>query len=196
MNLTCWFGVWEGYGDLDILPQPLLGQERLDLPHRRYLLYRGTVRDALRFVPALGRTPNLWWPEDHSWFVASEVDLDWTYVAGPLDTISGLLAETRLETRPVELDDSCVYELGEPYQAIVAEAARALRDQGSCTISTPLGTIDGRLAGSGAGPRLEIERQQSSGYGSGRSRTLIGPGQPDHLESHLGMALKMLTQNP
>ncbi len=28
------------------------------------------------------QTPNLWWPEDRAWFVATEIDLAWTYVGG------------------------------------------------------------------------------------------------------------------
>ena len=47
---------------------------------------------------------NLWWPQDRAWFVATEIDLAWTYVGGPTGLIGQLLAETRIEARPAAPD--------------------------------------------------------------------------------------------
>jgi len=42
-------------------------------------------------------SPNLIWPADRSWFVASEIDLDSTFVGGSTALINELLADSRLE---------------------------------------------------------------------------------------------------
>ncbi len=40
----------------------------------------------------------MWWPNDRSWFVASEIDFYWTYVGGPEELIESIRADNRLET--------------------------------------------------------------------------------------------------
>jgi hypothetical protein len=44
---------------------------------RRYFLFRATINDAGVFH---GHTPQLWWPEDHTWFVSTEIDGSSTYI--------------------------------------------------------------------------------------------------------------------
>jgi hypothetical protein len=81
---------------------------RVEAPDREYLLFRGPVTavtsastgaagmdggaDLSRFG---GLGPNLWWPADRAWVVASEIDLAWTYVAGPPAVADALLADPR-----------------------------------------------------------------------------------------------------
>jgi len=43
------------------------------------------------------QSPSLWWPEDRAWFVASEIDLDSTIVAGTASLIADLLADPSIE---------------------------------------------------------------------------------------------------
>lgn len=57
-------------------------------------------------VLRLSHAPNLIWPADHSWFVASEYDLDSTLVGGSRPLIDSLLAAPELETWEVERGDS------------------------------------------------------------------------------------------
>ena len=45
-------------------------------------------------LPTLGLTPQLWWPEDRAWLVATEIDFDSTIVA---TTVAG--AEVLLNMR-------------------------------------------------------------------------------------------------
>jgi len=52
------------------------------------------------------QAPNLIWPADHSWYVASEYDLDSTLVGGSRDLIDAILAAPDLETWEVERSDS------------------------------------------------------------------------------------------
>lgn len=60
------------------------------MPHRNYYLYRGDIGEAAAFVP-WGLRPNLWWPEDRSWCVATEIDNIATYVAGTSQLADALL---------------------------------------------------------------------------------------------------------
>lgn len=93
---NCFFAVWEGFGG-SLVPPDL--EPKLDLPHRRYHVFRGPIEgirtsfDAHRYQSA-----NLWWPSDRAWCVASEVDLHWTYVGGPRTCIEASVSDARLET--------------------------------------------------------------------------------------------------
>jgi hypothetical protein len=122
----CWFAVWEGYGwtrpdasfavmvagdepgfDRDTAERDYrdrahaftatLPTPSMLLPHRNYLLYRGPLpaAGALLGWPA-HQSPNLWWPEDRSWCVATEIDLDATYVGGSAALIADVCADPRL----------------------------------------------------------------------------------------------------
>lgn len=52
------------------------------------------------------QAPNLIWPADHSWCVASEYDLDSTVVSASRDLVNAILAAPELETWEVERSDS------------------------------------------------------------------------------------------
>jgi hypothetical protein len=93
----CYFAVWEGHGD-SVGPPRLA--PKLELPNRAYDVFSGPVaaaRTSLGVIPFDYRSANLWWPADHAWCVATEIDFGWTYVGGPRDCISAVLADPRLE---------------------------------------------------------------------------------------------------
>jgi len=123
----CWFCVWDGWGFDDAGLAA-----RVELPGRSYLLYGGAIETALAPLPHGGQgtallvnapadgaeapvaeggtwpsaqSPNLWWPEDRAWFVATEIDAASTYVGGPERLIRELLAEPALEAFPCQLGD-------------------------------------------------------------------------------------------
>jgi len=67
----------------------------------------------LAALPALGRpwryrdqrwferrSPSLLWPVDRSWLVATDLDYDYTYLAGPRLLLDAVLADHRLEAQP------------------------------------------------------------------------------------------------
>jgi hypothetical protein len=92
-----WFGIWSGY---DGLPQPLVksaGYFRLS--EREMLLLNGSGTAAL--TSPLGsddtQLANLWWPQDRSWCVSTDIDLMTTFVAGDDDCITSLLTQPNLE---------------------------------------------------------------------------------------------------
>ena len=104
---VCWFLMWVGFGDI---PRAVLGIDLppdrrgwVELPGREYLLYKGAVDAAPRAeVGFTYQSPNLWWPEDRAWCVATEIDLTSTYVGGTEELI-GILETSDLEvlrTRP------------------------------------------------------------------------------------------------
>jgi hypothetical protein len=104
----CWFCVWEGFADVEYGHV----SARVRHPGRDYLLYGGPIELALASLdtPWEGRSPNLWWPEDRAWIVATEIDYCWTYVGGTAATVETVLASDGIEALPVELSDSPFYD--------------------------------------------------------------------------------------
>lgn len=100
-----WFAVWEGHGfgsransrALQYIP-------RFDLPHRRYYLLSGrTSAAALIEDPETGdwRWPDLFWPDDRQWFVATDTDLWCLYVGGRSDFITELASRVATKAKTV-----------------------------------------------------------------------------------------------
>jgi len=97
------------------VPADVLQAAKLTLPFRNYLLLQGPLDAALElgwnltpndFVP---QSPNLFWPQDHAWCVASEIDLFCTLVAGSEALAETLIADPRFEALPVSPDDPITY---------------------------------------------------------------------------------------
>jgi hypothetical protein len=135
--MRCWFALWAGWGEFTgaarlirastaaapAPPRPAPGEWQLDLravrfelPDRAYYLFTGPLRDTLRlghwvsedgFLP---RSPSLFWPDDQSWCVASEVDFDSTLVAGTAALVDGIVQSAELEAWPVNPRDSLAFD--------------------------------------------------------------------------------------
>jgi hypothetical protein len=68
---------------------------------RDYILLHGPIEVASRLeFNGSYQSPNLWWPDDRSWCVATEVDGFSTYVGGSRLCIDAVLADARLEALP------------------------------------------------------------------------------------------------
>jgi hypothetical protein len=79
---------------------PLLGQSG-----RSYLLFSGAVDDASRFdLDHRFQSPALWWPDDRSWFVHTEIDAVSTYLGGSQALVDSLVGQQVLESFEVEKD--------------------------------------------------------------------------------------------
>lgn len=121
----CWFGVWDGYGWLygraamrplartqaqAAHPAVASGVEsapRVHLPNRDYLLYGGPLVAAAAFATTpWQQTPNLWWPADRTWCIASEIDLTSTYIGGAQALVDHVLADARFEAVAAQLTDT------------------------------------------------------------------------------------------
>jgi len=222
----CWFCVWDGYGWesaralfsaasaetgrppettaptlRDPVPGPVREGPRVQLPHRSYLLYQGPAEAALtlaRLDGAFGQCPNLWWPADRAWCVASEIDLPWTYIGGPRGLIDAILADDRIEALPAAPGDRV--SRVEDWVAVWAD--QLLEDvlaQGTASLSTPRGSVDARLRrpeGTRHGD-LRIEVLGRGGHTSSSWNTLGNREGEDELRStvcaYLTMAVLGLT---
>jgi hypothetical protein len=68
---------------------------------RAYYLFRGSIERASELVfHGWYQSPNLWWPDDRAWCVATEVDGYSTYVGGTTACIDAVLRDERLEALP------------------------------------------------------------------------------------------------
>ncbi len=136
--MRCWFALWEGWGELTGAVTPLtwatagaasapprtapgewqldLRAARFELPNRAYYLFTGPLEDALRFGYwvsedwFLPRSPNLFWPQDRSWCVASEIDFDSTLIAGTGALIDEIVQSDELEAWPITPRDSLAFD--------------------------------------------------------------------------------------
>lgn len=126
----CWFAVWEGFGQLHggaasswltrdgratavpaIVPAGVLAGPRLELPGRSYLLLRGALADVVDVVDLLGdQSPNLWWPDDRSWLVATEIDFGWTYLGGRCPLIDSVIDSPALEAFRARIGDGVTFD--------------------------------------------------------------------------------------
>jgi hypothetical protein len=105
----CYFAVWEGFGGLsrDVALAPTF-----TLPNRRYHLLAGPV-DAAR-VSVLGdmrdQSPNIWWPEDRGWCVATEIDLQSTYVGCSAECLSEITSLDGVEAWAVPPETGVTFD--------------------------------------------------------------------------------------
>jgi hypothetical protein len=110
----CFIGVWEGYGWLDWADLAASSELRLD--QRTFLVSEGPISLAAHVawrLPGGRRTPEaptILWPADHAWFVASDTDLDSTYLGGSDALIGSLLTEPGLEAWPVNAADRITFD--------------------------------------------------------------------------------------
>jgi hypothetical protein len=76
----------------------------LELPHRGYHLWHGPLAQAAAFA-SLDQSPTLWWPQDRSWFVCTELDAVATDLGGSEELVAALLAVPGLRASRVSPDD-------------------------------------------------------------------------------------------
>ena len=85
--------------------------QRFNLPNRGYLLMRGPLEEAKNigwvfsesFHP---QSPNLLWPLDRQWILATEIDFNVTLIGGSQALISSILNQGSLTTQRFEVTDT------------------------------------------------------------------------------------------
>ena len=100
----CWFGVWAGYG---LMYKPGVPDTvSIDTGWREWDLLRGPI-DVLdfRFFVEVEKSVNIAWPENKSWFVATEIDICSTYVGGSKVLIRDLSNAKDLEVLEASVSD-------------------------------------------------------------------------------------------
>jgi hypothetical protein len=100
---TCYFAVWEGWG---WLPPEVRSAPTFSVPQRSYHLLAGPVEAVGELADAWQpvvppRSPNLWWPQDHAWCVATEVDFKTTYIGADRSCAQELIAVPGVEAATV-----------------------------------------------------------------------------------------------
>ncbi|WP_112262009.1 hypothetical protein [Lentzea terrae] len=112
----CWLAVWEGYGDL---AGTWTAAPRFEVPGRGLHLLTGPAAAAAFPLsderppltePDRQLHPNLWWPSDHAWCVATDVDMMTTYVGGSAEAVAAVVADAGLEAFPVNVDDAVTWD--------------------------------------------------------------------------------------
>jgi hypothetical protein len=78
-------------------PAEVLTAERLTGVGRDYVLYAGPLSAVTSFYWGHWDSVNIWWPEDRKWCVATDIDLDSTYVGGSEACIEALVNDAWFE---------------------------------------------------------------------------------------------------
>ena len=117
----CFHGLWAGavsgmHGDpvrgiSPWFPASVLTGPKVCIPNREYMLFRGHLDGVGHWGatdPTTGSSrdeelpaPHLLWPADHRWFVATDVDSDFTWACGPRELIDAVSADPKLDAERV-----------------------------------------------------------------------------------------------
>jgi hypothetical protein len=100
----CYFSLWEGYSDVPLPPGARRGPF-VEIPHRRYVLLRGSLQDIDGWETDLGggqpiAPPAFVWPADHRWCFASDVDPHWAGIGAEQAAVDALVADPELDAVP------------------------------------------------------------------------------------------------
>ncbi len=99
----CWFAHWEGSGHIEAPSN----YPRLPMPARDMILFSGDIDHAdVQFGASkqfpFGMSAHLWWPNDRSWCVATDIDLMTTYVGASNECVEKLVDNPALEALRVD----------------------------------------------------------------------------------------------
>jgi len=121
----CMCAVWEGYADV-VGVESDLTLPRLAILSRPMIVACGPLRavpeksfsdpytdrdgeDDRQCVESY-RSPSLWWPDDRAWCVATDVDMQETYVGASADCVGCLIDDGRLEAMRVTAEQSVAFD--------------------------------------------------------------------------------------
>jgi hypothetical protein len=108
------FGIWEGHGfQSESNREELSRIPRLAMPNRNYLLLTGDFLSLgdLRYPSSdEWRNPDLVWPDDHAWFIGTDVDFWSLYVGGSMEMIHEIESQFGGSCRRVNFSDKLVVE--------------------------------------------------------------------------------------
>jgi hypothetical protein len=131
-----WFAIWEGWGTwgpgesfaaartsppmdreqdevrshLERIRSAMARVPAVRIPGRDYYLFVGPLRCAVSLeISGWYQSASMWWADDRSWFVATEVDARCTYIGGSRGCIDDVLALPELAVTEVRADDEIVW---------------------------------------------------------------------------------------
>ena len=93
------------------LPEGIMKAERFKLPNREYLLMRGPVFGANNIGWTFSdsfqsQSPNLLWPRDRSWIMATEIDFSVTLIGGSESLVATILNAGSLTAERFKVTDT------------------------------------------------------------------------------------------
>lgn len=93
------------------LPVGIMKSERFKLPNREYLLMRGPLSEARKIGWVFSesfqsQSPNLLWPRDRSWILATEIDFDVTLIGGSESLVAAILNTGSLSAERFKVTDT------------------------------------------------------------------------------------------
>lgn len=108
---NCFYAHWEGSGYVDA-PSNC---GRLPMPGRGMIVFSGSLELAdTRFGAdkrfPVGMSAHLWWPEDHAWCVATDIDLMTTYLGASEECVAAVLASDELESLSARADQMFTWD--------------------------------------------------------------------------------------
>jgi hypothetical protein len=103
---ACYFALWDGFG---ALPRQVRSAPTFSLPQRTYHLLTGPAEAVGELAEASApfsrsQSPNLWWPQDRAWCVATEIDLKSTYIGAHRACLQDLASLPGVEAATVAAD--------------------------------------------------------------------------------------------
>ncbi len=150
----------------DPIPPAVRNGPRMRIPGRDYIVYSGSIEDALMWMESKNQTPHYWWPKDHAWVVAGDVDLPWSIVAGKRNLIRRLVHDAVLEVAPLAESDTLDSQPAW-LTAAIKQAVQDLIHHHAAVIDTPRGEASFRISDSGVwlesgnGSRTRLHPEQS-----------------------------------
>ena len=99
----CCFAIWRGWNDTYAPDVPATVSVSDEGHNRDYDLYIGptTMLDITFFTYSSGQTANIFWSLDRRWWLATDIDLNTSYIGGEKQMIDSILACRELEAWPV-----------------------------------------------------------------------------------------------
>ncbi len=101
---NCFFALWSGWADVSKLD--VAKGAHLHLPDRDYIVFQGAI-DTAKHSAFKWRfqAMNLWWPADRRWFLATDIDLESTYIGIDDNGMEALMNHASLETVATDPND-------------------------------------------------------------------------------------------
>ncbi len=97
--------------DSHTLPVGIMKSERFKLPNREYLLMRGPLSEAKKIGWTFSesfqsQSPNLLWPRDRGWILATEIDFNVTLIGGSESLVAAILDAGSLTAERFKVTDT------------------------------------------------------------------------------------------
>jgi hypothetical protein len=173
-------------------PAPRQSERLVELPHRQYGLFEGSLASATSLE---GRsyheeqTPNLWWPTDQAWCVASEIDFPWTYVGGSGELIDQLIADDRLETVSASPDDPSWTGVDGWLSTLIEHAVDEVLSSGSANLTLAAGTVIVRWEASRRRGRGTITTRSERSGGWGGNSASVNARDPAEMKRQIAFRI-------